>query len=132
MVDRPRNVNRRKEPRFRVAWPATLTCHLAGQVASVETRVTEVSSNGARLQMESLEVGSNHIVVASESIRFTLKVNRPTAAFCAPVSIAWYSSGREKDSFDVGVMFLQNPAERTAAIEKLLADDALDPAHGKC
>ena len=126
MAVRHQNVNRRKEPRFRVAWPAKLTCHLADLVESVETRVSEVSMNGARLQLKSLEVGAHHIVVESESIRFTLKVDLPTAAFCAPVNIVWYSSGREKDSFDVGVMFLQSSDSQKAAIEKLLADDALE------
>ncbi len=123
MAARPQNVNRRKEPSFRVAWPATLTCHLADMVKSIETRVSEVSMNGARLQLKSLEVGPHHIVVESDSIRFTLKVNLPTAAFCAPVNIVWYSSGREKDSFDVGVMFLQSSDTRRAAIEKLLAEE---------
>ncbi|MDR3556198.1 MAG: PilZ domain-containing protein [Syntrophobacteraceae bacterium] len=123
------NVNRRKEPRFRVAWTATLTCHSAGPEEIVETRVTEISMNGARLQLKSLKIGPHHIVVGGESIRFTLKASLPQATFCAPVSIVWYSSGREKDCFEVGVMFLQSSRERRAAIEKLLADVALESLH---
>lgn len=119
-------VNRRTEVRYKVAWPATLNGHLADQVESVEARVTEISKNGARLQLGSLSIGAHHIVVESESIRFTLRVNPPEAAFCAPVSIVWYSSSRDKNSFDVGVMFLQNSDERRAAMEKLLTEVDLE------
>jgi hypothetical protein len=123
------NVNRRKEPRFRVGWTATLTCHSAGHEEIVETRVTEISMNGARLQLKSLKIGPHHIVTGSESIRFTLKASLPQLTFCAPVSIVWYSSGREKDSFDVGVMFLQSSRERRAVMEQLLAEVAVESAY---
>lgn len=126
------NIDRRKEPRFRVGWSATLTCYLADHEESVEARVTEVSMNGARLQLNSLDIGPHHIVVGGESIRFTLKVSLPEAAFSAPVSIVWYSSGREKNSFDVGVMFAQSSKERRAAIEKLMADVTLESGHFQC
>ena len=121
------NTNRRKEPRFRVGWTATLTCYSADHEENVEARVTEISMNGARLQLKSLQVGPHHIVIGSESIRFTLKLSRPETAFSAPVSIVWYSSGREKDSFDIGVMFLQSSDKRRAAVEKLWLVLPLNP-----
>lgn len=126
------NINRRKEPRFRVGWSATLTCYSADREESVEVKVAEVSVNGARLQLRSLKIGPDHIVVGSESIRFTLKVNLPETAFSAPVSIIWYSSGREKDSFDVGVMFLQKSDERRAAIGELMSNAALESDRLQC
>ncbi|MDA8306820.1 MAG: PilZ domain-containing protein [Deltaproteobacteria bacterium] len=122
------HINRRKEPRFRVSWSARLTCYSADSEESVEARVSEISIHGARLQLKSLKIGTHHIAVGSESVRFTLKVSLPEAAFSAPASIVWYSSGREKDTFDVGVMFLQSSDQRKAAIEKLLSHVALESA----
>ncbi|MDR3570290.1 MAG: PilZ domain-containing protein [Syntrophobacteraceae bacterium] len=125
-------INRRKEPRFRVVWPATLTCHAGDREQSVEAKVCEISINGARLQLRSLTIGPHHIVIESESLRLTLKVSLAAAAFCAPVEIAWYGAGREKNSFEVGVMFLQSGDESRAAIKKLLPEVALESTRPQC
>lgn len=119
-------VNRRQRPRFKVGWAGTLTCLFPDHEENVEVRVTEVSTTGARLELKSLKVGPHHIVVGSESSRFTLKVGLPEAALWTPVRIVWYSTDQEKDLFNVGVMFLQTTEERRAVIEKLVADIALE------
>lgn len=126
------NVNRRKAPRFKVDWTATLTCYADGHEENVEVRVSDVSISGARLQLKSLQIGPLHLVVSNESTRFTLKVSLPEGAFWSPVSIVWYSSGREKELFDVGVMFLSGSEERKAAIEELMANVALEPDQFQC
>jgi hypothetical protein len=75
-----------------------------------------------------LKVGPYHIVIGSESSRFTLKVSLPDAALWTPVRIVWYSTDQDKDLFNVGVMFLQISEERRMTIERLLADIALETA----
>ncbi|MGC8492887.1 MAG: PilZ domain-containing protein [Syntrophobacteraceae bacterium] len=125
-------LERRREPRYRVGWSATLTCYSSDEEESVEAKVVEVSRNGARLQVHSLQAGPHHIVVQSESIRFTLKVDLPEAAFSAPVSIVWYSSGREKDTFEVGVMFLNTSEEHREDMGKLLTDVGIESRHVRC
>ena len=65
-----------------------------------------------------------HIVIGSESSRFTLKVSLPEAALSTPVRIVWYSTDQERDTFNLGVMFLQTSEELQRAIERLLADVA--------
>jgi hypothetical protein len=125
-------VNRRKEPRFRVGWSATLTCNLADLEESVGAKVTEVSLNGARLLLRSLKIGPHHIVADGESLRLTLKVNLTQGAFVAPVRVIWYSTSREKGSFDVGVTFMQSSKEHRAAMESLISTVALAPTQPQC
>ncbi|MGC9196629.1 MAG: PilZ domain-containing protein [Syntrophobacteraceae bacterium] len=120
-------VNRRKEPRFRVGWSATLTCRLADREESVEVKVTEVSLNGARLLLKSLKIGPHHIVAEGESLRLTLKVNLTQGAFVASVRVIWYSTSREKGSFDVGVIFMQSSKEHREVLENLISTVALAP-----
>jgi len=113
---------RRRKERFKVGWAATLTCFLPNREENVAVRVTEVSATGARLELEKLEVGPYHIVIGSESIRFTLKVSLPEAALSAPVKIVWYSTDQERNTFNLGVFFLQTSEELRTTIERLLAD----------
>jgi len=115
---------RRQSERFKVAWVGTLTCLFQNHEENVEVKVTEVSPAGARLELKALNIGQYHIVIGSESSRFTLKVSLPEAALWTPVKIVWYSTDQEKDLFSVGVMFVQTSEERRASIEKLLAEVA--------
>ena len=110
----------------RSRWTGTLTCFFPNHEENVDVRVTEVSTTGARLELETLKVGSYHIVIGSESSRFTLKVSLPEAALWTPVRIVWYSTDQEKDLFNLGVMFLQTSEERQATIERILADVRLE------
>ncbi|HYA40523.1 MAG TPA: PilZ domain-containing protein [Syntrophobacteraceae bacterium] len=119
---------RRQSERFKVGWVGTLTCLFQNHEENVEVRVAEVSSTGARLELETLRIGQHHIVIGSESSRFTLKVNLPEAALLTPVRIVWYSTDQEKDLFNVGVVFVQTSEDRRASIEKLLADVAHGPS----
>jgi len=121
-------LNRRQAERFKVGWVGTLTCLFPSHEEDVEVWVTEVSATGARLELKTLKVGPYHIVIGSESSRFTLKVSLPDAALWTPVRIVWYSTDQDKDLFNVGVMFLQISEERRMTIERLLADIALETA----
>ncbi len=121
-----RDKDRRSEERFTVAWAGTLTCFFPDQQENIDVRVTEVSSKGARLELETLKVGSYHIVIGSESSRFTLKVSLPEAALSTPVRIIWYSTDQERDIFNLGVFFLQTSEERRTTIDKILADVRLE------
>ncbi|MGO9019046.1 MAG: PilZ domain-containing protein [Syntrophobacteraceae bacterium] len=116
--------DKRKAERFKVAWNGTLTCLFPNHEEDVEVRVTEVSTAGARLELKTLKVGPHHIVIGSESSRFTLKVSLPEGAIWTPVRIVWYSTDQEKDSFNLGVMFLHASEELLTTIKRLLADVA--------
>ncbi len=118
--------DKRQTERFKVAWTGTLTCLFPNHEENVEVRVTEVSSAGARLELKTLRIGPYHIVIGSESSRFTLKVSLPEAAIWTPVRIVWYSTDQEKDLFNLGVMFLHASEGHLAAIKKLLADVRLE------
>jgi hypothetical protein len=122
MADWNPGTDKRRAERFKVAWAGTLTCLFLNHEENVEVRVTEVSTTGARLELKTLKIGPYHIVIGSEASRFTLKVSLPEAALWAPVRIVWYSTDREKDLFNVGVMFLHASEEHRAAIDRLLAD----------
>ncbi|MGA2400260.1 MAG: PilZ domain-containing protein [Syntrophobacteraceae bacterium] len=117
-------LERRGSERFKVGWAGTLTCFFPCHEENVDVKVTEISATGARLELKALKVGPYHIVIESESSRFTLKVSLPEAALSTPVRIVWYSSDPDRDTFSVGVIFLQTSEERRATIEKLLADVA--------
>ena len=123
--------DRRQTERFKVAWPGTLTCLCLNHEENVEVTVTEVSTRGARLELKTLKVGPYHIVIGSESSRFTLKVSLPEAALWAPVRIVWYSTDQEKDSFNLGVMFLNTSEEHRAAIQRLLTDVRLETSRSE-
>jgi hypothetical protein len=124
MADCNSGTEKRQTVRLRVAWAGTLTCLFPNHEENVEVRVTEVSATGARLELKSLKAGPYHIVIGSESSRFTLKVSLPEAALWTPVRIVWYSTDQEKDSFNLGVMFLHASEEHQTAIRRLLADVA--------
>ncbi len=126
MADLKLGKDRRLAARFRVGWFGTLTCLFPNHEENIEVRVTEVSAIGARLELKTLKVGPYNIVIGSESSRFTLKVSLPEAALWTPVRIVWYSTDQDKDSFKLGVMFLQTSQEHQATIERLLADVALE------
>ena len=122
MADSKLDMDRRQVGRYKVWWAGTLTCIFPNHEEDVDLRVIEVSPIGARLELKTLKIGPYHIVIGSESSRFTLKVSLPEAALWAPVRIVWYSTDREKDLFNVGVMFLHASEEHRAAIDRLLAD----------
>ena len=128
MTDLKQGKDRRQADRFKVGWSGTLTCLFPNHEENVDVRVIEVSSIGARLELETLKAGPYNIVIGSEMSRFTLKVGLPEAALLTPVRILWYSTDRDKDAFKVGVMFLQTSDEHRAAINKLLDDVALEAA----
>ena len=115
---------RRRSERFKVGWAGTLTCFFPNHEENVAVKVAEVSATGARLELETLKVGPYHIIIGSESSRFTLKVSLPDVALSAPVKIIWYSTTQEGGTFNLGVFFLQTSEERRTAIERLLADVA--------
>ncbi len=115
---------RRHSERFKVGWAGTLTCLFQNYEENVDVLVTEVSAHGARLELKTLKVGPYHIVIGSESSRFTLKVSLPDAALWTPVRIVWYSTDQERDLYNVGVMFLQTSEELRAIIERLPAGNA--------
>ncbi len=124
MADKKLGTDKRQTERFKVAWTGTLTCLFPNHEENVEVQVTEVSATGARLELETLTFGAYHIVMVSESSRFTLKVSLPEAAIWTPVRIVWYSTDQENDSFNLGVMFLHASEELRATIKRLLADVA--------
>jgi hypothetical protein len=127
MADWKLGTDKRQAERFKVAWAGTLTCMFPNHEENVEVNVTEVSTTGARLELKTLKFGPHHIVIGSESSRFTLKVSLPEAALLTPVRIVWYTTDQEKVSFNLGVMFLHASEEHRAAIKRLLADVAPGP-----
>lgn len=114
-------LDRRRAERFKVGWVGKLTCYFPDNEEDVDVRVAEISTSGARLELDTLEVGRYHIVIGSESARFTLKVAMPAAALSIPIKIIWYSTDPERDSFNLGVMFLKASEDVRRTIEGLLA-----------
>jgi hypothetical protein len=117
-------LERRRTERFKVVWPGRLTCYFPDHEEDVEVRVIEVSLDGARLEMETLKAGKYHIVIGSESSRFTLKVSHPEAALSIPVRIVWYSTDQERGVFVLGVLFLKTSSEIQKTIRSILKDVA--------
>ncbi len=115
-------LERRHAERFKVGWTGKLTCYFPDHEENVEVKVVEVSSNGARLELKTLKVGSYHIVIGSESSRFTLKVSLPETALSIPVRIIWYSTDQERGAFNLGVLFLETSEEVQRTIERTLTD----------
>ena len=124
MADLKPSKDRRRAERFKVGWSGTLTCLFPNHEEDLEVRVLEVSAIGARLELETLKAGPYNIVIGSESSRFTLKVSLPEATLSTPVKIVWYSTDQERDTFNLGVFFLQTCEECRTTIERLLADVA--------
>ncbi|MGA2027822.1 MAG: hypothetical protein ABSH17_12255 [Syntrophobacteraceae bacterium] len=85
MADWKLDTDRRQTKRFKVVWNGTLTCLFPNHEENVEVKVTAASTTGARLELKTLTFGSYHIVIGSESSRFTLKVSLPEAAIWTPV-----------------------------------------------
>jgi c-di-GMP-binding flagellar brake protein YcgR len=117
-------IERRRAERYKVGWTGKLTCYFPDHEENIEVSVVEVSSGGARLEVETLQVGQYHLVIGSESSRFTLKVNLPEYAISVPVRIIWYSTAREKDAFNLGVIFLKTSAKVQETIDRIIKDVA--------
>jgi hypothetical protein len=121
-------LDRRRSERFKVAWAGRLTCYFPGLVEDIEVKVMEISAGGARLEVETLEIGINHLVVGSESTRFTLKLSLPEYALSVPIRMIWYSAAQDKHAFNLGVLFLDTSAEVKETFDKILKDVALATA----
>ncbi len=111
---------RRRKERFIVNWPGTLICLFPNYEEEVRVKVSEISATGARLELENLKVGPYHIVVGSDSSRFTLKLNLPDGTVSTPIRIVWYSMDEGKRHFNIGVLFPQLTGTGLNAIEKVL------------
>jgi len=110
--------DRRAKPRYRVDWPGTLDCRFPSHEETVKVRVSEISLTGARIEVESLNIGSCHIVVGSDQSRFILQMRMPEDEVSTEVRVVWYSLDEEKRHFNVGVLFPQAEENRSAAIER--------------
>jgi hypothetical protein len=119
-----RKLERRRAERFKVGWTGKLTCYFPDHEENIDIRVVEVSSEGARLEVETLRVGQYHLVIGSESSRFTLKVSLPEYALSVPIRIIWYSTDQERDTFNLGVLFLKTSVEVQTTIDAILKDVA--------
>ena len=111
-------IERRRAERFKVLWTGKLTCYFPDHEENIEIKVVEVSTDGARLEVDTLKAGPYHLVIGSESSRFTLKVSLPDAALSIPIRIIWYSTHQERDTFNLGVLFLKTSTEVQKTIEK--------------
>jgi hypothetical protein len=121
-------IERRRSERFNVSWTGTLTCYFPGHMEDIEIKVVEISTGGARLEVKSLEVGQNHLVLGSETSRFTLKVSLPEYAVSVPIRIIWYSTAQEKHVFNLGVLFLETSTEVRGTIGRIVQDVAFAAA----
>jgi hypothetical protein len=110
---------RRHTERHSVEWPGILTCLFPTHEEDVAVRISEISTTGARLELDSLRIGQYHIVVSSESSEFTLHVKEPGIHMSAPVQIIWYSMDDVKQGFSLGVLFPKVDPIDCTAIENL-------------
>ncbi len=124
-------LERRHVERFKAGWTGELTCYFPDREVNTEVKVLDISSLGARLELKTLEVGTYNIVIGSESTRFTLKVSLPEAVLSIPLKIVWYSTGRERDAFNLGVVFIETSKQVQRTIEELFTAVAPGTAYSK-
>ncbi len=99
---------RRQTRRYEVNWQGTLTCLFPNYQADVTVRVSEISLTGARISIEKLQVGPHHLVLESDTGRFTLTVDLAERDVKIPISIIWYSMTKDELYFNLGVLFLNH------------------------
>lgn len=98
-------MERRRYRRYKVEWNGSLRCVFPDSEEDLQIRVTEVSSTGARLALDRLQIGPHHLVVGNAHPNFELSVLLPEGLFMAPIGIRWYNWDENERCFSLGVEF---------------------------
>lgn len=112
----------KKKPatRHAIHWHATLHCSFPEHEQSMPVEVLEISSKGARLQIQKLQVGPYHLFVGDPSARFSLAFSLPEGTVEAPIEFLWYNLDEAKRSFLVDVDFTAMPDATKSALKKAI------------
>lgn len=112
----------KKKPaaRHAIHWLATLHCSFPENEQSIPVEVLEISSKGARLQVQKLQVGPYHLFVGDPSARFSLEFSLPEGTVEAPIAFLWYNLDEAKRNFLVDVDFTAMPDATKSALKKAI------------
>ncbi len=107
-------------PRHTIHWHATMHCSFPEYEQNVPVEVLEISSKGARLRVEKLQVGPYHLFVGDPLAKFSLAFSLDDGAVEAPVEFLWYNLEEGKRTFLVDVDFAAMPDATKSALKKAI------------
>jgi hypothetical protein len=112
----------KKKPatRHAIHWHATLHCSFPEHEQSIPVEVLEISSKGARLRVQKLQVGPYHLFVGDPSAKFSLAFSLPEGTVEAPLAFLWYNLDEAKRSFLVDIDFMTMPDATKSALKKAI------------
>jgi hypothetical protein len=113
--------NKKKPPtRHAIHWHATLHCSFPDCEKSIPVEVLEISSKGARLRVQKLQIGAYHLFVGDPSAKFSLEFSLPEGTVEAPMEFLWYNLDEKNRSFLVDVDFTTMPDATKSALKKAI------------
>lgn len=108
-----RRSDRRRQPRYQVAWPATLSARFIDMGGEMDVRLANFSATGAFIYTSRLDIRGRHLVVARPLPELTLTIDTPAGDIVVDVEIRWYNWSVASAGFQVGMAFLSpDPAAR--------------------
>ncbi|MHC1742285.1 MAG: hypothetical protein AB9873_04520 [Syntrophobacteraceae bacterium] len=116
----PFNKRKQHAPRHAIHWHATMHCSFPEFEQNVPVEVLEISSKGARIRVERLQVGPYHLFVGDPLAKFSLAFSLKDGAVEAPVEFLWYNIDEERRSFLVDVDFVSMTDATKSAIKKVI------------
>ena len=102
---------RRQNKRRKVAWEASLFCRFMNLNQTVPVTVAEVSLSGARLHLDSMQVGPYHLVVGETPVECELAIDVPQGLVKSNVEFRWYNQAQAEGLFVVGAEFVNMEPE---------------------
>jgi hypothetical protein len=111
---------KKPDPRHAIHWHANLNCSFPEYQNSVPVEVLEISSRGARLQINKLQVGPYHLFVGDPSARFSLAFTLPEGTVEAPLQFVSYKLDDTQRVFLVDIDFAGMPDATKSALKKAI------------
>lgn len=113
--------NKKKPPtRHAIHWHATLHCSFPDYEQGVPVEVLEISTKGARLRVQKLQVGPYHLFVGDPGAKFSLAFALPDGTVEAPMEFLWYNLDEEQRSFLVDIDFTAMSDAAKTALKKAI------------
>ncbi|ABK19056.1 PilZ domain-containing protein [Syntrophobacter fumaroxidans] len=103
--------DRRKHKRYPVKLDAFLRCKSPESDDSVPVKILDLSLGGARIALERLQIGTQHLFIREDAVDYELTLPAGDAPLTLPVLFTWYNLDPECRVFWVGVSFSEIAGE---------------------
>lgn len=112
--------DRRKHKRYPVKMDAFLRCKSPDSDDSVPVKIIDLSLGGARIALERLQIGAQHLFIREDAVDYELTLPAGDEPLTLPVSFTWYNLEPERRVFWVGVSFSDVTGESSGRLKSVI------------